>query len=50
MELQLSQEILTLTIRRKSSYFNSYCPWRQRGVRGNYIVKYAFYLDRLIGV
>ncbi len=38
---RLFQEILTQAIQPKSSYFNSYCPWRQRGVRGNYIVIYT---------
>ncbi len=32
---------LNSRIQPKNSYFNSYCPWRQRSVRGNYIVKYA---------
>jgi hypothetical protein len=25
----------------KGAYFTSYCPWRFRGVRGDYIVKSA---------
>ncbi len=38
LELQLPQVIATLAQERKGAYFNSYCPWRQRSVRDNYIV------------
>ena len=41
VELRLSQEIVTLAQKGKVTISTEICPWRQRGERDDFIVKYA---------